>query len=86
MENLKKRLAENSLNNHFLPLAKSSSRALLLLPLTRVIYTKSKEKEISHEGKEEKWLGVFDNKRVVSLVGSSKLLKRKKLEKFRMFH
>jgi len=37
VENLKKRLAENSLNNHFLPLAKSSSRALLLLPLTRVI-------------------------------------------------
>ena len=28
---------------------------------------------------------VFDNKRVVSLVGSSKLLKRKKLEKFSMF-
>ena len=28
-------------------------------------YTKSKEKEISHEGKEEKWLGVFDNKNAV---------------------
>ena len=34
----------------------------------------------------EKIVMVLVNKNIVSLVGSSKLLKRKKLEKFRMFH
>ena len=34
----------------------------------------------------EKIVMVFDNKNAVLLVGSSELLKRKKLEKFSMFH
>ena len=34
----------------------------------------------------EKMVMVFDNKNAVELVGSSELLKRKKLEKFSTFH
>jgi len=38
VENLKKRLAENSLNNHFLPLAKTSSCEISFSFLLRGLY------------------------------------------------
>jgi len=48
-------------------------------------YTKSKEKEISHEGKEEKWLGYLIIKMPFNWSAQVNCLKRKKLEKFSMF-
>jgi hypothetical protein len=52
---IKKQLAENSLNNHFLPLANIFTGSPS--PASYDSYTKKKEKERPHEGKGEKWLG-----------------------------
>ncbi len=80
---IKKQLAENSLNNHFLPLANIFTGSPS--PASYDSYTKKKEKEWQHEGKGEKLLGFLYNKNVVELVGFSKLLKKEKVRKKCMF-
>jgi len=69
------RIKKINLNNHFFPLAKTSSRVLFLLLLTSPILRR-RRKRIRMKIR-EKMAMVFDNKRFVSLVGSSELLKGK---------
>ncbi len=53
---IKKQLAENSLNNHFLPLANIFTGSLSTASYES--YTRKKEKERSHEGKGENGYGI----------------------------
>jgi len=69
------RIKKINLNNHFFPLAKTSSRVLFLLLLTSPILRR-RRKRIRMKIR-EKMAMVFDNKNIVSLVGSSELLKGK---------